>query len=202
MDLWDIQRVNGYVAASTFSPYHETLLIPNPQASEQFLERLVKQYPEWPVCVHRPSLISRDDIPQLDLAHNFLKYSRLLGAVPSSHGRARGVMNVVQLNTRVKGILDCALPEYVSEHEKGKVHFVNHIGKLDLPFNDMRKWALDRNEDGYVDFAEIDLKEIPADDWARRAGDLGMHPTIVAFLTSFATVGEVEFPIVTKDAME
>ncbi|KAK4235121.1 hypothetical protein C8A03DRAFT_46686 [Achaetomium macrosporum] len=109
-------------------------------ASERFLERLVaERFPEWPVCVHRPTLISRDDVPQLDLAHNLLEYSRKLGA-----------------------------------------------------------WALDRKDDGYVEFANVDLAEIPMDEWASRAGRLGMHPTITAFLTSFARVGEVEFPEVVK----
>lgn len=50
-------------------------------ASEVFLENMVKRHPDWPVCVHRPTLISRDDIPQLDAVHNILGFARKLGAV-------------------------------------------------------------------------------------------------------------------------
>ncbi|KAI1278918.1 male sterility protein-domain-containing protein [Xylaria sp. FL0933] len=58
-------------------------------ASEVFLENLVKRHPAWLVCVHRPTLISRDDIPQLDAVHNTLGFARKLGAVASSQGVAR-----------------------------------------------------------------------------------------------------------------
>ncbi|KAF3763037.1 hypothetical protein M406DRAFT_20609, partial [Cryphonectria parasitica EP155] len=49
-------------------------------ASEVFLEKLAARHPRWPVCVHRPTLILRDDIPALDGAHNLLGYSRRMGA--------------------------------------------------------------------------------------------------------------------------
>lgn len=179
-------------------------------ASERFLERLVLRHPEWPVCVHRPTLISRDDIPQLDGAHNILWYARKLGAVPASRGVARGVFNVVQLEDVVAGVLGCALrcrqddsdrPDESTahhHHQRGQVHFVNHAGKLDLPLNNMRKWALKRTDDGYVDFSGADLDEIPLNEWVHRAVECGMHPTMATLLTTFGDHGEVGFPTITK----
>lgn len=174
-------------------------------ASESFLEKLVERHPQWPICVHRPTLIGRDDIPQLDGMHNILGYARKLGAVPKSQGVARGVVNVVQLDAVVKGILDCAQlqgdqrwPD--GHHRHGEVHFVNHAGNLDLPLNDMRKWALEQNADGDIEFSDVDFVEIPLDEWIRGASELGMHPTMGALLTTFARGGEVEFPTVAKGA--
>ena len=179
-------------------------------ASESFLEKLVEKHRDWPVCVHRPTLISRDEVPQLDGMHNILGYARKLRAVPISHGVARGVVNVVGLEAVVTGVLNSALRrDERDEHgwppdrhrRRGEVHFVNHTGNLDLPLNNMRKWALQRAADGYVEFAaDVDFVEIPMDDWIRRAGELGMHPTMGALLASFAHNGEVEFPTVAKGA--
>ncbi|KAK8038625.1 beta-ketoacyl synthase domain-containing protein [Apiospora rasikravindrae] len=165
-------------------------------ASEVYLENLTKRYPQWPVCVHRPTLIRRDDIPQLDGAHNILGYSRLLGAVPKSRGVARGVFNIVQVDAVVAGVLDCVMRRHGRD---GQVHFVNHIGKLDLPLQDMHKWVLDRTDEGYVDVAEgVELDQIPLEEWIRRAIEIGMHPTMGVLLTTFARNGEVNFPTVTK----
>lgn len=178
-------------------------------ASEVYLENLTNRYPRWPVCVHRPTLIRRDDIPQLDGAHNIIGYSRLLGAVPKTRGVARGAFNVVDVDAVVDGVLDCVLRRH--GHEGGGdqgdggggggrgVHFVNHVGKLDLPLHDMRKWVMERTEAGYVDPAkDVEMEQIPLDEWIGRAIEMGMHPTMGVLLTTFARNGEVNFPIVTK----
>ncbi|KAI8623593.1 hypothetical protein F5Y19DRAFT_481509 [Xylariaceae sp. FL1651] len=163
-------------------------------ASEVFLENLVRRHPDWPIYVHRPTLISRDDIPQLDAVHNILGFARKLGAVASAQGLARGVMNVVTLKTVVAGIMKCVLS--YNHGDAGCVHFVNHAGTLELPLNDMRKWALERTASGDVRFADVEFAEIPLEEWVRRAIEHGMHPTMAVLLTTFARHGEVEFPVV------
>lgn len=162
-------------------------------ASEVFLEKLVRRHHHWPICVHRPTLISRDDKPQLDGMHNILWYAKELGAIPRSEGVARGVVNVVALETVVAGILDCALREHATR-QPSHVHFVNHSGPLDLPLGDMRRWALERTADGYVDFSGVELEEMSVQEWIRKASELGMHPTVSELLTTFGRDGEVEFP--------
>ncbi|KAG8161403.1 hypothetical protein KVR01_008390 [Diaporthe batatas] len=164
-------------------------------ASEVFLEKLVKVNPHWPICVHRPTLISRDDIPQLDGMHNILWYARELGAIPKSEGLARGVVNVVGLDTVVAGVLDCALRGH-ADSQPGRVHFANHAGPLDLPLGDTRRWALERTADGYVDFSGTTLEEIPLHEWVRKASELGMHPIMSELLSTFGRDGEVEFPTI------
>ncbi|KAI3325962.1 hypothetical protein HD806DRAFT_428958 [Xylariaceae sp. AK1471] len=167
-------------------------------ASEVFLENLVKRHPCWPICVHRPTLISRDDIPQLDAVHNILGFARKLGAIPSSHQgvrRLRGVLNVVELDSVVAGIMKCVLLS-LSQHIHNGIHFVNHAGTLELPLDNMRTWALERGAGGDVRLADIELADIPFDEWVHRAVALGMHPTMGVLLTTFAQHGEVEFPTV------
>ncbi|KAI1422845.1 hypothetical protein F5Y12DRAFT_786475 [Xylaria sp. FL1777] len=168
-------------------------------ASEVFLENLVKRHPSWPVCVHRPTLISRDDIPQLDAVHNILGFARKLGAVASAQGVARGVMNVVTLEAVVDGIMKCVLSH--NHGAAGCVHFVNHAGPLELPLNNMREWVLERTSNGDVQFADIELAEIPLEEWVRRAVEHGMHATMGVLLTTFARHGEVEFPVVVAGEM-
>jgi hybrid polyketide synthase/nonribosomal peptide synthetase ACE1 len=163
-------------------------------ASEVFLENLVNRYPDWPICVHRPTLISRDDIPQLDAMHNILGFARKLGAVASAQGVASGVMNVVTLEAVVAGITKCVLSH--NDRDAGCVHFVNHAGTLELPLNDMRKWALERTASGDVRLTDVELAEIPLEEWVRRAIEQGMHPTMGVLLTTFARHGEIEFPVV------
>ncbi|KAI0468139.1 hypothetical protein F4859DRAFT_517330 [Xylaria cf. heliscus] len=86
-----------------------------------------------------------------------------------------------------------APPDFNSEG-----HFCNHTGKLDLSSSHLRKWALERPADGDVGFVDVELAEIPLDEWVRRASELGMHPAMGALLTTFARDGEVEFPAVKK----
>jgi hybrid polyketide synthase/nonribosomal peptide synthetase ACE1 len=164
-------------------------------ASEVFLEKLVEKHPQWPVHVHRPTLISREDIPELDGMHNILGYARMMGAVPASQGVARGLVNVVQLETVVAGIMKPVLSQGQCS---GGVHYSNHMGRLNLPLNNMRKWALERSAGGEVDFSTVHLEEIPMEEWIRKAIELGMHPTMGAVMSSFARRGEVDFPVVTK----
>ncbi|KAI0974339.1 hypothetical protein F4678DRAFT_371999 [Xylaria arbuscula] len=163
-------------------------------ASEVFLENLVERFPDWPICVHRPTVISRDDIPQLDAVHNILGFVRKLGAVASAQGIARGVMNIVTLEAVVDGIMDCV--SWHDHGDAGHVHFINHAGSLELPFSDMRKWVLERTASGDIQFADVELAEIPAEEWIRRAIEQGMDPTMGVLLTTFSRHGEVEFPVV------
>ncbi|KAK4207461.1 hypothetical protein QBC37DRAFT_455500 [Rhypophila decipiens] len=142
-------------------------------ASERFLERLVsEQYPDtdwqWEVYIHRPTVISRgkelatsaknsSKLPEFDGVHNILWYARQLNAVPSAKGIARGVLNIVNLEDVVDGILSAAL-DRKGKGRGGGVHFLNHTGDLNLPLHEMHKWASVKvrggDEDGYNMYLE------------------------------------------------
>ena len=95
-------------------------------ASEVFLEHLHERYPEWPVTIHRPSLVVPQgrDVPLserskeegsnvgLDLMENLRRYSSLLHAIPVLPAIAdkrvsiSGVFDVVSLGELVKEMVD------------------------------------------------------------------------------------------------
>jgi len=68
------------------------------------------------------------------------------------------------------------------------VRFFHHIGGVELPLDDVRNLVA-KNEHGN-DIREMDMVE-----WAREAGKLGMHPTMVALFESLAAAeGRLVFP--------
>ena len=105
-------------------------------ASEVFLEHLHERYPEWPIVIHRPSLVTRQPFPKgpsssssssshpsheeadtgtgrLELVENLRKNSSLLRAVRDARGAMidkrvsiSGTMNIVSLPDVVKGMVD------------------------------------------------------------------------------------------------
>lgn len=81
-------------------------------------------------------------------------------------------------------------------NQDGGIHFLSHAGTLELPLNDMCKWALERTASGEVQLADVELAEIPIDEWIQRAVDQGMHPTTGVLPRTFARHGEVEFLVV------
>lgn len=180
-------------------------------ASEVFLEHLHERYPEWPVVIHRPSLIVRQTAEalslgqseqeaagsRLDFVDNLRQYSSLLGAVPAMPGIAEkrvsvsGAVNVVSLSDVVEKMVDSlkrSLTDIREEKTVEEVRFFHHIGSMELPLDDARKFVA--NNEDLRDIREMDMVE-----WAQEAGELGMHPTMVALFKGLAAVeGRLIFP--------
>jgi len=180
-------------------------------ASEVFLEHLHERYPESPVVIHRPSLIVRQtsEAPssdqskeeaggaRLEFVENLRRYSSLLRAVPAASAIAdkrvsvSGAFNVVPLSDVVKEMIDSlrrSLTDVREERVVEGVRFFHHIGGVELPLDDVRNLVA-KNEHGN-DIREMDMVE-----WAREAGKLGMHPTMVALFESLAAAeGRLVFP--------
>ncbi|RYP69906.1 hypothetical protein DL769_005147 [Monosporascus sp. CRB-8-3] len=164
-------------------------------ASERFLERLNERYSDWPIWIHRPSLIARQhteagDAPGLELVENIRHYSALMHAIPVvAGGRLSGALNLVPLDVAVKGILDVALGGESSEQEAKRVHFLHHLGDEELRLEGLRKWAIEggirEDQEGQAGAAgEIELAE-----WVLRAAKLGMNATLVAMIEHLAAAG-------------
>ncbi|KAI0890579.1 uncharacterized protein GGS22DRAFT_194555 [Annulohypoxylon maeteangense] len=165
-------------------------------ASERFLERIHERFSDWPIYIHRPSLIAREETeaagsnesPGLALVQNVRHFASLLRAVPVvPGGRVKGSFNLVSSGVVVKGIMD-ALAE---SREPGGVRFLHYVGEIELPLDDPRKWALEDTRDGQRGEAE----ELSLGDWTRRARDLGMHAAMAAMLEDFgAASGGIAVP--------
>ena len=152
-------------------------------ASERYLEKL-NQHCGWPVWIHRPSSVRRQDIPELDLMQNILRYSRLMQAVPVSRN-LRGVIDLVSLET----VVDITMRELHSD-SPGHVRFLHHTGDVELPLDDIKSF-LDRESAGNV-------VELSIDEWARRAGSHGLHPLLVGFFENVVNLRVVTFPKLVK----
>lgn len=180
-------------------------------ASEVFLENLHERYPEWPVIIHRPSLIARPtpEAPlsgqskeeaggaRLEFVENLRRYSSLLRAIPTVPAIAdkrlsvNGAFDIVPLSDVVKemvGSLRRSLTDVGEERVVEGVRFLHHIGGVELPLDDVR--ALVAKSEHGKDIREMDVVE-----WAHKAGELGMHPTMVALFMSLAAAeGRLVFP--------
>lgn len=175
-------------------------------ASECFLERLNERYPNWPVWIHRPSLIIRRDDgsrrnPGLELVQNMRHYSSLMRAVPVVEAaRLKGAFDMVELDAVVDGVVRAAIDVEVSTYDTAGVQFLHHVGGVELPLKDLHRWAAGKEVWEQKDEAiGVEVEEIDLAEWARRAGALGMHETLVAMLDDFAsTQAGIAIPRVAK----
>lgn len=185
-------------------------------ASEVFLEHLHERYPEWPVVIHRPSLIARQTPEatlsghskeeasgaRLEFVENLRRYSSLMRAVPVAPATAdkrvsvSGAFDVVPLSDVVEEMVDSLKRSLTDVREKREVaegvKILHHIGGVELRLDDVRNLAA-KNELGQ-DVREMDMVE-----WARKAGELGMHPIMVALFGNLAAAeGQLIFPRLAK----
>ena len=173
-------------------------------ASEVFLERVCEKLPGWDVVIHRPSLIMR---PQtlgegggaeqggggLEFVENLRRFAGLLRAVPvvgmnmvgelgdgGKGVRVSGSFDVVSLEEVVRGVMEAVVGTGRADAEVSSLRFLHHIGSVELPLGDLKSWVADEGQD------RDDIQEMEALEWARRAGELGMHPTMVAMVQELA----------------
>lgn len=147
-------------------------------ASERYLERLYElSGRSWPIWIHRPTSVQRpagdegsnNDGPSLDLISNLLRYCKAANCVPASPNLL-GVLNLVPLERIVESMVH---EMSVAAAPGSGVRFVNEIGETDIPLDNIK---------GYVDAQTGASAEVlPLDQWAKRAGEAGMDPILVAF---------------------
>lgn len=151
-------------------------------ASERYLERLYELSDNsWPVWIHRPTSVQRpaDDSPSLDLISNLLRYCKAANCVPVSPNLL-GVLNLVPLGRIVESMLH---EMSVAVAPGSGMRFVSEVGETDIPLDDIK---------GYVDAQTGASAEVlPLDQWAKRAGEVGMDPILVAFFENMVNMPPV-----------
>ncbi|KAK5996028.1 Polyketide synthase-nonribosomal peptide synthetase phmA [Cladobotryum mycophilum] len=150
-------------------------------ASERFLERVSEKF-SIPIWIHRPSSITGEDAPALDLMTNMLGFSKQLRLAPTSPAW-RGTLDFVDVEQVAGDIIEEVKND--SAYPDGLVKYMYQSGDLEIAVDDM-KGSLEQ-ETGET-FQTVSLEE-----WARRAEAEGMDALVAAYL---ATVGElpVVFP--------
>lgn len=158
-------------------------------ASERYLERVNEKF-GLPVCIHRPSSITRsssllgEDAVEMELLQNLLKYSRLMRATPASR-KLRGALDLVSVESVAKGIVAMALDARSSLSHEAKVVYVHQTGDFRLPIEGMKSFL--EAETGEM-FETLDIVE-----WSDRAVGLGLNVTVA---TAFKNVETMQGPMV------
>lgn len=138
-----------------------------------------------PVVIHRPSNINRDDVPDLDLFQNLIKYSKLMNAVSSSP-KLQGFLNIVPVEECAMQILGDAL----GTQQGGAPRYFHCIGRIKLSFETLGDYI----SDGSRPAEKLTLQE-----WTDRAEELGLHTTIGSFFRSTERGGAIKYPLLVRD---
>jgi len=157
-------------------------------AAERLLERAHAQF-GLPVFVHRPSNISRTDVPKLDLFRNLLQFCGRLNAVPVSD-TLRGYLNLVPVEACARGILGEALRNQEEGGGEKKVRFWHRIGDVNLTFEDLRDYVAENRG-----LPLQDVKSVPLKEWTEMAVRVGMHPTVASYFNAAESGGPINYPL-------
>ena len=156
--------------------------------SERYLERVNERF-GLPICIHRPSGITRpssllgEEATEMELLQNLFKYSRLLRATPASEN-FKGALDLVSVESVAKGIVGMALG--TRSHSYGQeVTYVHQTGGFCLPIEDLKSFL--EAETGEK-FETLNVR-----DWADRAVEVGLNFTVAA---AFKNVESLQRPMV------
>ncbi len=144
-----------------------------------------------PQTIQRCTSRGDDEVPELDLMQNMLKYCRILKAVPISD-RLKGAMDLVALESVVSGLMHeiQATPD-----PAGGLYFRHESGNVELPLQDLREIMM-RESSGEEAFITL-----PVEEWARKARQEGMHEILAAFFENLGRLEKVvTFPRLVKDS--
>lgn len=154
-------------------------------ASERILE-LVSEKFSIPVWIHRPSNITGEDAPDLDIMTNILNFSKMMRKVPVSRAW-QGTLDFVSVERVAADILDEVKND--SAHQGGMVKYVHESGELEIAVDDM-KLSLERQTG--QKFESMSLEE-----WTQAAVAEGLNELVAAYLNSAAEMSFV-FPKLLK----
>ena len=166
-------------------------------ASEVLLER-IQQHTQAPVWIHRPSSITGEEVPALDIVHSVLRYSKIMKAVPDLGGSS-GAFDFIHVDTVAREIVaSCTVgreeeEETTSEGENkvdcgGTLKYVHHSGEEIVPV-DQLKGYLESSAGG--SFKVLSIKE-----WVATAMEKGLDEVLGSFL--LASKGVVRVPLLQK----
>ncbi|KXJ94940.1 polyketide synthetase [Microdochium bolleyi] len=159
-------------------------------ASEVLLEKAHQRF-GLPVAIHRPSNIARDDVPDLDLFQNLIKYCRMTKAVPDAAGTSMsGFLNLVAVDECASGILSEALRG--GNGTDSHVRYPHQIGAVNLSFEKLAEHIAAR------DVSIGPVATVPLNDWVAMAEEQGMHATVASYFRRAAHGGTIKYPLLVR----
>lgn len=147
-------------------------------ASERILEQASDVY-GLSVSIYRPTSITGDQAPELDLIHNIVKLSKTLKVVPDPQGIWDGFINFVPIDTCTDEILSSVL--HVAYGREPGIRYLHVIGAEDIPIEGLKS-HLERNDGAKSWYKQVSLAQ-----WVVRAQRAGLNPLTAAYLKKLAT---------------
>ncbi|KAF9697439.1 hypothetical protein EKO04_005132 [Ascochyta lentis] len=154
--------------------------------SEVILENINRRY-HVPVWIHRPSSITGDNVPTLDIIHSLLEYSRLMKAVPDLTGSV-GALDFVHLDSVATAVANCTVSSTQKEQNESGVSYVHHCGEKIVP--------LDQFKDHLEGSATGSFNTLAIQDWVAGALDIGLDEIVGSLM--LASKGVIKAPLLEK----
>jgi pseurotin A synthetase (hybrid polyketide synthase/nonribosomal peptide synthetase) len=152
-------------------------------ASEVFLEKVQRRF-QVQVWIHRPSSITGDDVPDNDIAHSLLKFSRELGAVPDLIGS--GFFDFIHVETVSKNIAGSVVKS--NEKSYGDLVYLHQSGEQLVPVGDLQK---------YVEEMEgRPLQVLPLKEWVDSSIRKGLDEVLGSYM--LASKGVIRVPLLQR----
>jgi thioester reductase-like protein len=152
-------------------------------ASEVFLEKVQQRF-QGQVWIHRPSSITGDDVPDNDIAHSLLRFSRELGAVPDLTGT--GFFDFIHVETVSKNIAASVVKS--NEKSGGDLVYLHQSGERVVPVGDLQK---------YVEEMEgRPLQVLPLKEWVDLAIRKGLDEVLGSYM--LASKGVIRVPLLQR----
>lgn len=157
-------------------------------ASEVFLEKVHRRYPGH-IWIHRPSSITGDNVPDLDVVHSVLKFSKLMKAVPDLTGSS-GAFNFIHVDTVSNDIARCvvaSIDRKVKASDNALV-YVHQSGETIVPVDQLK---------GYLEgSAAGSFRVLPLEEWVTGALQSGLDEVLGSFL--LASKGVIRVPLLQR----
>jgi amino acid adenylation domain-containing protein/thioester reductase-like protein len=154
--------------------------------SEVVLEKINRRC-HVPVWIHRPSSVTGDNVPTLDIIHNLLEYSRLMKAVPDLTG-SMGALDFVHIDSVATAVATCAVLSTQKEQSRGGVSYMHHCGEKIIP--------LDGFKDHLEGSAPGSFNTLAIHDWVAGALEIGLDEIVGSLM--LASKGVIKAPLLEK----
>ncbi|RDL31028.1 Nonribosomal peptide synthetase 14 [Venustampulla echinocandica] len=152
-------------------------------ASEVILEKVQKRF-EGKVWIHRPSSITGENVPALDVVHSLLKFSGEIKAVPDLTG-STGYFDFINLETVSKHI---ATSTVNSTNEESGLTYIHQSGERIIPVDKLKE---------YVEELESQsLEVLPLEEWVAMAIKKDLDEVLGSLM--LASKGVIRAPLLQK----
>ncbi|KAL9121258.1 MAG: hypothetical protein Q9187_002183 [Circinaria calcarea] len=127
-----------------------------------------------PIWIHRPSSITGEEVPEMDVMNNLLKFARLTKSVPESN-RWKGYLDFISVAHAASGILKEVLQNR-SDATVAPLEYLHQSGDVVIPMDSLKAFL--ENESG-TPFEGLALRE-----WIERAKEHGLNGLVAEYLSA------------------